>query len=256
MNIDLTGRIALVTGGSRGIGRGCALALARAGADVIVNFVTSKSAAEETAAEIIALGRRCWIVKADVSERDDVESMMEFIKEQVGRLDILVSNAASGGFRPVLTAGENNFNAAFHTNVLALLYTVQAAMPLLEANPHRGKVVTISSHGSILAMPWYGLVGASKAALESMVRHLTLEVGDRNVNINVVRAGLVETDSTRRFPNADKLFAEQVNYTQVGERTLTPEDVANVVLFLSSPMSDLIQGETVTIDGGAGIRAA
>ena len=115
---------------------------------------------------------------------------------------------------------------------------------------------TISSHGSILAMPYYGLIGSSKAALESMVRHLTLEIGDRNVNINVVRAGLVETDSTRRLPGSDRMFAEQINHTQVGQRSLTADDVANVILFLASPLSDLIQGETITVDGGAGVRVA
>lgn len=256
MNIDLTGQVALVTGGSRGIGRQCALRLAQAGADVIVNYVSSKKAAAEVAAEITDMGRRCWLVKADVSEQDDVQCMMEFIQSEIGRLDILVSNAATGGFRQLLSAGANNFNAAFHTNVLALIYLVQAAMPMLEASPGRSKVITISSHGSILAMPFYGLIGSSKAALESLVRHLTLEVGDRNVNINVVRAGLVETDSTRRLPNSDLMFAEQINHTQVGERTLNADDVANVILFLASPLSDLIQGETITVDGGAGIRVA
>lgn len=256
MSIDLTNRVALVTGGTRGIGRQCAIRLAKSGADVIVNYVTSKTAAMEVADEITKMGRRCYLVKGDVSQQDDVESMMEFVQAEIGRLDVLVSNAATGGFRPLLSAGANNFNAAFHTNVLALVYLVQAAMPMLEAGPHRGKVITISSHGSILAMPMYGLVGSSKAALESIVRHLTLEIGDRGVNINVVRAGLVETDSTRRLPNSDKMFAGQINHTQVGNRILQADDVANVVLFLASPMSDLIQGETITVDGGSGIRVA
>jgi enoyl-[acyl-carrier protein] reductase III len=129
-------------------------------------------------------------------------------------------------------------------------------MPLLESGSQRGKVVTISSHGSIMAMPMYGLIGASKAALESIVRHLTLEIGDRGVNINVVRAGLVETDSTRRLPNSEQMFAAQVDHTQVGNRLLQADDIANVVLFLASPLSDLIQGETITVDGGAGYRVA
>jgi enoyl-[acyl-carrier protein] reductase III len=106
-----------------------------------------------------------------------------------------------------------------------------------------------------MALPMYGLIGGSKAALESIVRHLTLEVGDRGVNINVVKAGLVETDSTRRIPYADQMFAAQLDHTMVGERRLTAEDVANVVLFLCCPLSDLIQGETVTVDGGAAIHA-
>ncbi|MDZ4820441.1 MAG: SDR family oxidoreductase [Planctomycetota bacterium] len=256
MNIDINNCVSLVTGGARGIGRQCAIRLAEAGSDVIVNYVSSRTAATAVADEVTRLGRRCWIVKGDVSEQDDVQCMMDFIRDEIGQLNVIVSNAASGGFRPLLSATSNNFDAAFHTNVLALVYLIQSALPLLEVGPRRGKVITISSHGSILAMPWYGLVGSSKAALESIVRHLTLEIGDRNVNINVVRAGLVETDSTRRFPNADQMFAEQVNHTQVGERILTADDVANVVAFLACPMSDLIQGETITIDGGAGIRVA
>ncbi|MDR0392205.1 MAG: SDR family oxidoreductase [Planctomycetaceae bacterium] len=256
MNIDLTNKVALVTGASRGIGRATAIRLAEAGADVIVNYVTSRNAAEEVANEINQLGRQAWIVKGDVSEKEDVEMMFDFVRNTIGRLNILVSNAATGGFRPLLIASNKNFDAAFHTNVLALMYLVQSAMPLLEKGQTRGKVITISSHGAIAGLPMYGLVGASKAALESLVRHLTLEIGDRGVNINVVRAGLVATDSSRRLPNAEKLFNDQISSTQVGERILLPEDVANTILFLASPLSDMIQGETITIDGGAAIRGA
>ncbi|MDR2171978.1 MAG: SDR family oxidoreductase [Planctomycetaceae bacterium] len=256
MNIDLTNKVALVTGASRGIGRATAIQLASAGADVIVNYMTSRSAAEDTANEIIQLGRQAWIIKADVSEKEDVETMFDFIKNEIGRLDILVSNAATGGFRPLLAASNKNFDAAFHTNVLALMYLVQSAIPLMEKKPTRGKIITISSHGAIAGLPMYGLVGSSKAALESLVRHFTLEIGDRGININVVRAGLVATDSSKRLPNAEQLFKNQINFTQVGERILAPEDVANTILFLASPLSDMIQGETITIDGGAAIRGA
>lgn len=254
--MDFSGKIALVTGSSRGIGRACALRFAKAGADVVTNYLSSKKAAIELAAEIEKLGRKCYVIKGDVSEREDVESMFEFIRTEIGRLDILVSNAATGGFRQLLDASRNNFDAAFHTNVLALINLVQAAMPLFDATPgtHRKKIVTISSHGSIFALPMYGLIGASKSALESIVRHLTLEVGDRNVNVNVVRAGLVDTDSTRRLPNAEQMFASQIEFTHVGNRTLTADDVADSVLFLCSPMSDMIQGETLTVDGGAAVR--
>jgi enoyl-[acyl-carrier protein] reductase III len=252
--IDLSGRVALVTGSSRGIGKACALRLAEAGADVVVNYVTARGAALEVADEITKLGRRAVVVKADVSEEDDVHSMIEFIGENLGQLDILVSSAATGGFRPLLSATTRNFEAAMQTNVLALIHLVQAGLPLLERGPHRGKVVAISSHGSHLALPMYGLIGGSKAALESIVRHLTLEVGNRGVNVNVVKAGLVPTDSTRRIPYADKMFAGQIESTMVGERTLTAEDVADAVLFLASPLSDMIQGETLTIDGGAAIH--
>ncbi|MCR4413723.1 MAG: SDR family oxidoreductase [Thermoguttaceae bacterium] len=252
--IDLTGRVALVTGSSRGIGRACALRLAEAGADVIVNYVTSHAAAMEVAEQIDALGRRVAVVKADVSEEEDVRSMVEFVAGEFGRLDILVSNAATGGFRPLLDANLRHFDSAMHTNVLALVYLVQAALPLLEKSEGRAKVVAISSHGSHLALPWYGLIGGSKAALESVARHLTLEVGDRGVNVNVVKAGLVDTDSTRRIPHADAIFAGRTQKTMVGPRVLSAEDVANAVLFLASPLSDMIQGETITVDGGAAIH--
>lgn len=253
--IDLSGRVALVTGGSRGIGRACALRLAEAGADIVVNYVSAYAAAMEVAEEIASLGRRVVVVKADVSEEDDVRSMVEHIAETFGQLDIIVSNAATGGFRPVLAASTRNFEAAMRANVMALIYLVQAAMPLLERGPQRSKVIAISSHGSHMALPMYGLIGGSKAALESIVRHLTLEVGDRGVNVNVVKAGLVATDSTRRIPFAEQMFAGQRDHTMVADRTLTAEDVADTVLFLASPLSDMIQGATIVVDGGAAIHA-
>jgi enoyl-[acyl-carrier protein] reductase III len=254
--IDLTGRTALVTGSSRGIGRACALRLAEAGANVVINYVTSQTAADELAVGIQSLGRDVAVIKADVSERDDIESMIEFVGQKFGRLDILVSNAATGGFRPLLAATARNFHAAYETNVLALLYLVQSAMPLLERAEGQGrsKVIALSSHGSDMALPYYGLIGSSKAALESLVRHLTLEVGDRGVNINVVKSGLVDTESTRRIPYADQMFEARKEKAMMGQRMLTAADVADAVLFLSSPLSDLVQGEVLTVDGGAAIH--
>ncbi len=252
--IDLHGKVALVSGSSRGIGRECAIRLAQAGADVIVNYVSSKSAAMETAEAIRDLGRRVYVVKADISEEEDVRSMFDFIKREIGQLDILVSNAATGGFRPLLAANLKHFQNTFQTNVLALLYLVQSAMPLLEKSEGRAKVIALSSHGSDMALPWYGMIGSSKAALESMVRHLTLEVGHRGVNVNVVKSGLVETDSTKRIPDADQMFDGRKEKTMTGDRMLEIADVANAVLFLASPLADMIQGETLTIDGGAAVH--
>ncbi|MBI1246285.1 SDR family oxidoreductase [bacterium] len=252
--IDLTGKMALVTGSSRGMGRSCALRLAEAGADVIVNYVTSRTAAMETAKEIRAMGRRSFVVKADVSQKDDVESMMEYISEHIQQLDIIVSNAATGGFRPLLAANEKHFENTYHTNVLAMLYLVQAGMPLLEKSQGRAKVIGISSHGSDMALPWYGLIGSSKAALESLARHLTLEVGDKGVNVNIVKSGLVETDSTKRLPGAEQMFAHRKDKTMMGDRMLSIDDIANAVVFLASPLADLIQGETLVVDGGAAVH--
>ena len=253
--IDLTGRVALVTGSSRGIGRACALRLAEAGADTIVNYVTSRSAAEEVAAEIQRLGRRTAVVKADVSEQEDILSMIDFVRETFGALDILISNAATGGFRPLLATTARHFEATMNTNVRALLFLVQAALPLLERGAGRAKVIALSSHGSHLALPLYGLIGSTKAALESLTRHLALEVGGRGVNLNVVQSGLVETDSTRQLPHHQEVFALRRSRSMVGERLLQVQDVADAVLYLASPLSDMVQGQILVVDGGASIHA-
>ncbi|MEM7311877.1 MAG: SDR family oxidoreductase [Planctomycetota bacterium] len=255
--IDLRGQVALVTGSSRGIGRATALRLAEAGADVIVNFLTSQTAANEVAAEIQQLGRQVVTVKADVSEPEDVASMIEFIQQRMGRLDVVVSNVASGGFRDLMDATPQHLAATMRANVQPLISLVQSASPLLSRNgqaANRAKVIALSSHGSHLALPAYGLIGASKAALESVVRHLALELGRDGINFNVVLAGLVATDSTRNMPGADGAFQAVSDRTMVDGPVLTVEDVANTVLFLASPLSDQVQGQTIVVDGGVGIR--
>lgn len=251
--IDLSGKTALVTGAARGIGRACALRLAEAGADVIVNYVTSQTPAQELAQEIQKLGRRAATVKADVSEYEDVAAMMEFVQQRFEQLDILISNAASGGFRPLLDATARHFEATMNTNVRALLCLAQAAWPLMQRSRGRAKIVALSSHGSTRALPAYGLIGASKAALESLCRHLAQELGPRGVNVNVVLAGLVETDSTRSLPGASEFFDAVRRRRMMGDRDLTADDVADAVLFLSSPLADLVQGQTLVVDGGEGI---
>jgi enoyl-[acyl-carrier protein] reductase III len=252
--IDLEGKVALITGSSRGIGRACALRLADAGADVIINYVTSKAAAQEVAESIQAMGRRVAVVRADVSEHDDIESMIDFVRNEFGQLDILVHNAATGGFRPLLAATATNFQAAMNTNVQSFMFLMQAASELLVKEGRQGKAVVITSHGTHMALPAYGLIGSSKAALASLARHFALELGDRGVNVNIVEAGLVETDSTRRLPNSQEMFAGRRYKSMMGERFLEANDVADAVLYMCSPLSDLVQGQTLIVDGGAAIH--
>lgn len=252
--INLTGKVALVTGSSRGIGKACALRLAEAGADVVVNYLTSAREAEAVARSIAAIGRKVTCIRADVGEEEDVEEMILFVKQQFGALDILVHNAATGGFRTLSTTSQRNFDAAMHTNVMSFIHLVKASSSLLQASQGRGKVVAISSHGTHMALPMYGLIGGSKAALSSIARHWALELGDLNVNVNLVEAGLVETDSTRRLPGAMEMFAGRESKTMMGNRMLETTDVADVVLFLASPLSDLVQGQTIIVDGGAAIH--
>lgn len=252
--IDLSGRIALVTGGSRGIGRAIALRLAEAGADVVINFISSQRAANEVAEEIAQLGRQAMTIKADMSEAEDIACMFEQLHSQFGRLDILVSNAASGGFRHLLNASPANFEAAMNTNVRSLMLATQAALPLMTGGGIRRKIIALSSHGSHRALPAYGLIGASKAALESMVRHLALELGNQGININTILAGLVATDSTKNFPEAEQAFREVAKRRLVGGMELSTRSVADVAVFLASPLSDLIQGQTIVVDGGEALH--
>lgn len=253
--IDLTGKVALVTGASRGIGKAIALRLSDAGADIILNFVSSRNDADRTAEAVAARGRRVAVVQADVSEPEDVASMIEFIDETFGRLDILVNNASSGDYRPLLETTPEQFTLAMNTNVRALITLVQSAQSLLLKSPGPAKVIGLSNHGVEFALPNYGLIGASKAALESTIRHLARELGPKGINFNIVQAGLIETDATRQAPGFDRLFARRVEDVLLGGRMLEAADVANAVLFLASPLSDLIQGQTLVVDAGAAVAA-
>ena len=252
--ISLSGKVALVTGSSRGIGRKCALRLAQAGADVVLNFLTSRTEADEAARQIADLGRRTAVIKADVSEQDDVAAMIDYTAETFGRIDILVSNAASGGFRPVLATTAAQFEATMNTNVRATLSLVQCALPLLKRATGRSKVIALSSHGSRMAIRDYGLIGSSKAALESLIRHLALEAGRDGINFNVVQAGLVLTDSIRAFPDHEQLFERWRTRSLVGNQDLEAGSVADAVLFLASSLSDFVQGQTLVVDAGAAIH--
>lgn len=254
--IDLSGRCALVTGSSRGIGRACAIRLAQAGADVAINYVSSRTAAEEVAGVIEAMGRRAVLIKADVSETEDVEDLASAIQSEFGRLDILISNAATGGFRPLLATTHRQFSAAFATNVESLLHCLRYMLSLLRSQPdrpRRAKVIALSSHGSQYALPMYGLVGMTKAALESLVRHAAAEFGGQGINVNVLLSGLVDTDAVRDIPNHDAIFERRNQRSLTGDRPLDVQDVADVALFLASDLSDMVQGQTLVVDAGVAV---
>jgi enoyl-[acyl-carrier protein] reductase III len=251
--IALEGQVALVTGASRGIGRAVALRLAEAGADVVVTYLTSRRAALDVAGAVQACGRRSAVVRADVGEKRDVAALVRFVGERFGRLDVLVSNVASGGFRPLLETTRRQRALAMDVNVWALVELARESRTLFRRGGGRARIVALSSHGAHRPLPGYGLVGASKAALESVVRQLALELGPAGVNVNAVLAGLVETDSTRELPGARELFAAARERSLVA-RALSARDVADAVLFLASPLADQVQGQTLVVDGGTGLR--
>lgn len=251
---QLHGRRALVTGASRGIGRSIAIELARRGASVAVNFLNSENHAIETAKEIDSLGADVMLVRADVSNKDDVEAMVGQITSQWGGLDIVASNAAAGGFRDLMDLSPVNLEATLRINSSAVLWLAQATAECLSKSENRGKLIAVSSHGSQWAVPHYGAIGASKAALEAMIRHLALELGDSGINFNCVLPGIIATEAISTMPGAKNLVDAASERMMVGDRRLCEQDVANVVSFLASDDSDLIQGQTIVVDGGVSIR--
>ncbi len=248
---NLKGKVALVTGSSRGVGRAIVVRLAESGVDIVVNYVRHRKDAEKTAALIEAKGARCLVVKANVAKEDDVSAMIERIKEEFGRLDILISNAASGVLKPVMELSTRHWNWAMDINARALLTLTQGAEPLM---PKGGRIMAVSSLGSVRAIENYTAVGASKAALESLVRHLAVELGPKGINVNTISAGAVDTEALKKFPNRSQILDGAIERTPMGILT-TPEDVADVALFLCSDLAKMIQGQTIVVDGGYSIRA-
>jgi len=248
--IDLQGKVALVTGGSRGIGRAVALRLAERGAEVAINFVRHRGDADATVAAIEAAGGRGLAIKANLADEASLTAMMDELKRRYDRLDILVSNAASGVQRPVSALTSHHWDWAINVNARALLLLAQQAVPLM---PGGGRIVAISSIGAVRAIPGYTVVGASKGALESLVRHLAVELGERGITINTVRAGVVDTDALKKFPSREAIIAGSLARTPLGRLT-TPEDVADVVLFLCSELAAMVHGQTLVVDGGYAIH--
>jgi enoyl-[acyl-carrier protein] reductase III len=245
----LQGQVALVTGAARGIGRAVARKLAREGADVAVNYYNSHDEAEALCGELRALGRRAVAVQGSVGVPDSVDEMFTALREQFDHVDIVVSNAASGVLKPVMDMGLKHWRWCMETNALAVDLLAQRAVPMMR---NGGRIIAMSSLGSQRAMPGYGFIGASKAALEALVRALAQELGPRGIRVNTVSAGVVDTDALAYFPNRDELLANFAARTPAGP-TLSPEDVANAVYLLCLPEAAMINGHTLVVDGGFAI---
>ena len=234
-------RTALVTGGSRGIGRAIALRLARDGAErIAIGYLRSDTAAEETAEELRALGAEPVLVRGNVTS-----SRVEEQVAALGAVDMLVHNAATGVIRPALETEDKHWDWTLSANTRALLSLTRAAAP---AMPEGSSVVAISSLGSVRVLDNYALVGASKAALEALVRYLAVELAPRGIRVNAVSAGVVETGALEHFPNKEAML-EMGERNPVG-RLVTPEDVARAVTFLCSDDAAMIRGQTLVVDGG------
>lgn len=243
--MDLHNRVALVTGSSRGIGRAIALELGRRGADIVIHHRrnSTRAQAEAVAQELRSLGRRTLVIKADVADPSDVARMFSVIQSAFGKLDILVNNAASAVFRPLLQLEEKHWEHVWDVNVRAITLCIKHAVPLMS----RGVIVNITSLGSMRYLPNYGALGAAKAAIESLTRSYAVELAPA-IRVNAVCGGLVdETGFSEMMPPDVK---ERVVQLTPAGRMAKPEDIARVVAFLCSDDAEMIRGQIIIVDGG------
>jgi enoyl-[acyl-carrier protein] reductase III len=245
--MELEGKLALVTGGGRGIGRAVALELAERGADVLINYLRNGDAAEETAEAVRAFGRRAETIRAHVGDPDKVERMFGEIAERWGYLDILVNNAASGVIRPLRELETRHWDWTVNINARGAWLCAKAAVPLMDGRG--GRIIGISSLGSGRVLPEYSAVGISKAALESLTRYLAVELAPNGIAVNTVSGGLVETDALTHFPRREEMLENSRSRTPAG-RMIEPLDIARVVGFLCGPGGEMIRGQIIVVDGG------
>jgi enoyl-[acyl-carrier protein] reductase III len=241
------GASVLVTGGSRGIGKAIALRFASLGAArVAIGYMRTDRAAEETASELRALGAEPILVRGNVASQRVADEVRE-----LGPLDALVHAAATGVIRPALETEDKHWDWTLSANSRALLSLARAAVP---AMPRGSSIIGLSSLGSTRVLENYALVGASKAALEALVRYLAVELAHDGIRVNAVSAGVVETGALEYFPNREAML-EMGRQNPVG-RIVSAEDVAACVTFLCSPDAEMIRGQILVVDGGWSLLAS
>lgn len=248
MQTPLKGKTALITGASRGIGKATALCLAEAGANIAVNYLQNEDAAKKTVEELRAKGVKAEAFQCNVGDLDALGGLVENVLKTFGSIDILVHNAALGAFKPVHKLKMNQYDLSMNINAKAFLALVQKVLPGMEAKKE-GSIIAISSLGSHHFIPNYGAIGISKAALESMIRYLAVELMPKGIRVNGVSGGLVDTDALKAFPFFDVFKNEVLKRTPAG-RIGKPEDLARVVTFLCSPEASWVVGQVLIADGG------
>lgn len=242
----LTDKTALVTGASRGIGRAVALKLAQGGAKVIINYRRSDAAANELAEQIKNNGGSAVCIKADVSSIDSVKEMVDIINKEHGGLDILVNNAGILVDKPLTDTGDDELDNIFATNLNSVFYVVKLAAKAMIKKRY-GKIINIASAAAFGGYPGLSAYSASKGAVVAMTKSMARELGGRNIRVNCVAPGFIETEMTSIYPAE---MIEGVLRSASIKRIGTPEDIANAVYFLSTPDSDYITGQVLHVNGG------
>ncbi len=244
--MNLHGKIALVTGASRGIGKAIALALAEAGADVVVNYAGSEQLAVETSAQIEAMGRRSYIVKANVGNSAEVDAMVQGVLETYGSLDILVNNAGITRDQLLMRMKEEDFDEVININLKGVFNCIKAVTrPMMKQRS--GKIINISSVVASLGNAGQANYVAAKAGVIGLTKSTARELASRGINVNAVAPGFIDTDMTGKLNDEIKeTLMKQIPLGRFGQ----PQDIAKLVLFLASDESSYMTGQTLHVDGG------
>jgi 3-oxoacyl-[acyl-carrier protein] reductase len=249
--MELMGRVAVVTGGSRGIGRGIALALAQAGADLVINYRKDEKAAEETVGRIQGMGRKALVVQGDVSNFDAARELMNRAFQAFGRIDILVNSAgiASRGNFVEKTEVEE-WNRVLSTNLNAAFFCSKAVLEYMHRN-QKGNIINISSIAASILQAGHSPYAVSKAGLEALTKVLAKEEGPRGIRVNAIAPGIVKTDMGDRLMKAmgEETLKARLKVTPLG-RIAYPEDLGHLAVFLASEKAAYITGKVVHMDGG------
>jgi 3-oxoacyl-[acyl-carrier protein] reductase len=244
----LKGKVAVVTGASKGIGAAIAEHLAAEGAAVVVNYASSKAAADAVVQRILKKDGRAVAVQGDVSKAEDIRRLFAETKKAFGGLDILVNNAGVYEFAPLEAITPEQFHRQYDLNVLGLLLTTQEAVK--HFGPAGGSVINISSIAAVTAPPFASAYSGTKAAVNAITRSLAQELGPRKIRVNAVNPGMVETEGVHAAGIAESDFRKQVEADTPLGRIGQPQDIAPVVVFFASPESGWITGETLYVSGG------
>jgi len=248
MSQKLSGKVAVVTGASKGIGASIAQHLAAAGAAVVVNYATSREGADKVVAEVERRGGKAVAVQADVARRADIQRLFAEAKRAFGRVDILVNNAGVFEFAPIEEVTAEHFHRQFDLNVLGLLLTTQEALRYL--GPEGGSIINVSSVVATLAPPTASVYSATKAAVDTVTRSLAKELGPRRIRVNSINPGMIETEGFHAAGLAESDFRKQVEAQTPLGRIGQPGDIGPVAVFLASSDSGWITGETIHVSGG------
>ena len=249
MHLDLTDKIALVTGGSRGIGRECALRLSRSGARVIINYNKSREKAEEVLAKIAHHGSEADLFQADISQPDGVEMLFSFVRERFENLDILVNNAGVIKDNLLLSMKLSDWDRVHDVNLRGAFLCTKWAAEMMMLN-HRGKIINIASIAALRGGTGQANYASAKGGLVSFTRACAVELSGKGIQVNAVLPGFILTDMSKRVrKRGGELILKQIPAGRFG----MPIDVANIVAFLASDQSDYISGQAISVDGGLSI---